>query len=103
MPPASLPALAAINPGPSTAKSLRSGDDRLKRKRDRACFLRSARSAVLSFRGFWPGVSMRHTRRKEETRVCPPSALPFYVFLPEADDITLHFLWQYCCIERSNI
>src|SRR5437762_3063987 len=53
MPPASFPALAAINPGPSTVKSLRIGEDRLRRKRDRACFLRSARSVVLSFSAFW--------------------------------------------------
>src|SRR6266849_5390669 len=96
MPPASLPALAAINPGPNTAKSLRRGEDRLKRKRDRACFLRSARSAVLSFCAFWPGVSMRHTCRKEETCACSQSALPFYVFFTLVDDTTLHFLWQYC-------
>src|SRR5713226_4305897 len=68
MPPASLPALAAINPGPNTARSRNKAVERPKRKRDRACFFCSARPLTTSFCASWGGVSIGNALRKEEMR-----------------------------------
>src|SRR5579859_293254 len=62
MPPASFPAFAAISPGPSTASSRNNPLERLRRKRDRACF--GARSLRCKFLIFWRGVSMSILLRK---------------------------------------